>query len=155
MTAIDLTHQIDDIRERYEDAWRSEEAHRELCELWGGEANPAGVFEEHETVQIGLEGKRQWKAEVHVASTRKGWHAMSTSYSCAIGGSSSSPSVWSRTAYTDKEEALQAGYGKLIEAFEKVKVDRNSCAPKTQLADAQRMIEMIRERMGPQQMGLF
>ena len=76
MTVIDLSEQIDDIRSRYPEYWRSDEAQRELQALWGGaDCNDCGVFERDETVRIDLDGTH-WYGEVRIAVAPNGWHAM-------------------------------------------------------------------------------
>src|ERR1700732_1277983 len=56
MTVIDLTENLDDIRSRYPDYWRSDEAQREVQTLWGGaDCNDCGVFERDETIRVDID----------------------------------------------------------------------------------------------------
>lgn len=156
MSAIDLSGQLDDIRARHPQWWRSEDASFELEQLWGGDCNPHGVFVNCEVIGIELTGHSQWHGEIRLASTAKGWHAFDTSYSYSIGGKGSCPSVWSRTAYTSRDAALQAGYAQLIREFEGVRDMQGSVVPQNHAAIATRMIEALRNhRTGARQMMLF
>lgn len=155
MTVIDLTEKIDEICRRYPEYWRSDEAMRELLALWGGpDCNDCGVFERDETIRIDLDGAN-WYGEVRLAVAPNGWHAMDTSYWYAQGGGGSSPSVWNRTAYTARDEALAAGINELIAKFEGVR-DCKGCAPQNQSALAQRMIETLKACLAQsRQLSLF
>lgn len=119
MTAIDLSPQIADIRGRYERYWASFEALQELRALWGNpECNDCGVFEAGEEIRVGLEGERCWYGEVQIARAVNGWFAVGTSYGYSLGGGGYAPSLWNRTAYTDRDEALVAGLDELVRKFE-------------------------------------
>jgi hypothetical protein len=144
MTVIDLSEQIDDICSRYEDYWVSDEAQRELQTLWGGaDCNDCGVFERDETIRVDLDGQKSWYAELRIAVAPNGWHAIATSYWYGQSGGGSAPSVWNRTAYTTRDEAVVAGIDKLIAIFEGVR-DCKGWAPSNQSALAQRMIETLK-----------
>ena len=143
MTIIDLSEQIDDICSRYEDYWVSE-AQRELRTLWGdADCNDCGVFERDETIRVDLDGQKSWYAELHIAVAPNGWHAIATSYWYGQGGGGSAPSVWNRTAYTTRDEAVAAGIDKLITTFEGVR-DCKGWIPSNQSALAARMIETLK-----------
>jgi hypothetical protein len=143
MTVIDLTERIEDICRRHPKYWLSGEALRELQTLWGGaDCNDCGVFERDETIRIDLHGTT-WHGEVRIAVAPNGWHAISTSYWYGQGGGGSSPSVWNRTAYTARDEAVDAGISELIAEFEGVR-DAKGYKPASQIADASRMIEELR-----------
>lgn len=153
MAVIDLTEHLDDIRCRFPEYWLSDEAQAELVALWGGvPCNPHGVIEPSETVRIERDG---WHAEVRIARAPNGWHAVSTSYQYATGGGGSAPSIWNRTAYTERDEALDAGLDELIQAFEGVQ-DWNGSAPQSQTILAQRMIDLLKaKREALLQLALF
>src|ERR1035437_644818 len=156
MTVIDLSGHLNDIRRRYPEYWDSGEAVRELQALWGGaDCNDCGVFERDETIRIQLDGQKSWYGEVHIANAPNGWHAISTSYWYGQGGGGSSPSVWNRTAYTTRDEAVAAGINKLIAAFEGIR-DCKGYAPQNQSALAQRMIETLKAYLAhSRQLSLF
>lgn len=142
MTVIDLSRQLEDIRRRYQEYWRSDGAQRELQSLWGGaNCNDCGVFEHDETIRINLDGTN-WYGELRIAVAPNGWCAVSTGYWYGQGGGGSSPSVWNRTAYTTHEEAVTAGTHELIATFEGVR-DCKGSAPSNQSALAERMIETL------------
>ena len=155
MTAIDLSPTLKKIRRRYPAWWRSEAAIRCLRQLWAGaHCNDSGVFEDCETIRIDLDGERQWSAEIRLATAPNGWCAVAISYSYPLGGAGSMPSVWDRTAFTSRDEAMEHGINGLIDAFERV---RNSAhAPETHVRNASRMLETLRAyRQGSKQLTLF
>ena len=156
MTAIDLSGQLDDVRRRYPEYWRSDEARRQLQALWGGaDCNDCGVFERGEPICIPLDGQKSWYGELRIAGAPNGWHAVSISYWYGQGGGGSSPSVWNRTAYTARDEAAAAGIDKLIAAFEGIR-DCKGYAPQNQSTLAQRMIETLKARLSQaRQLTLF
>ena len=156
MTVIDLSEQIDDICSRYEEHWHSDEARCELQTLWGGaECNDCGVFERDETIRVDLDGQKSWYGEVRIAVAPNGWHAIATSYWYGQGGGGSAPSVWSRTAYTTRDEAVAAGIAKLIVIFEGVR-DCKGWAPANQSSLAERMIETLKDYLSQsRQLSLF
>jgi len=156
MTVIDLSEQIDDICSRYPKYWLSDEAQRELLALWGGpDCNDCGVFERGDTICIPLDGQKSWHGELRIAVAPNGWHAVSTSYWYPQGGGGSSPSVWNRTAYTTRDEAVAAGINKLIATFEGVR-DCKGYAPQNQSDLAQRMIETLKAYLSQtRQLSLF
>lgn len=154
MTAIDLSPQLDAIREKYPAWWRSDEAQRELQALWGHAAcNAHGVMDAGETINIELEP--QWKASVKIARAPNGWYAFATSYSYALGGGTSPISVWNRTAYTSRDEAIEAGIAELKRTYQGIIGWRGS-APETQKTNAARMIERLGQYLiQSRQMSLF
>ena len=156
MAVIDLSAQIDDICSRYPEYWLSEEAQRELQALWGGaDCNDCGVFERDETIRVDLDGQNSWYGEVHIAVAPNGWHAIATSYWYSQGGGGSAPSVWSRTAYTTRDEAVSAAIDELIVRFEGVR-DGKGWAPANQSALAERMIESLKAYLSQtRQLSLF
>jgi hypothetical protein len=146
MTTIDLTPRLDEIRDRYPRSWCSKEAQEELRALWGDvECNDYGVIKPTEIIRIDLPGEKLWHGVIEIARTPNGWHAMSIDYSHALGGGCSSPSVWNRQAFTDRDEALQAGYEALIRAFESIKATEH--APVSQGVCAAKMIAALKGRM--------
>jgi len=156
MAIIDLSGQLDDIRARHPEYWRSDEAQRELQILWGGaDCNDCGVFERHETIRVDLDCQKSWYGELHIAVAPNGWHAISTSYWYGQGGGGSAPSVWNRTAYTTRDEAVAAGIDKLMATFQGVR-DWKGSAPSNQSALAQRMIETLKAYLSQsRQLSLF
>jgi hypothetical protein len=144
MTVIDLSEQIDDICDRYPEYWHSDEAQREVQALWGGaDCNDCGVFERDETIRVDLDCQKSWYGELHIAVAPNGWHAIATSHWYGQGGGGSAPSVWNRTAYTTRDEAVAAGIDILIATFQGVR-DWKGWAPSNQSALAQRMIETLK-----------
>ena len=144
MTVIDLSDQLDDIRSRYPEYWRSDEAQHEVQALWAGaECNDCGVFERDEIILIELDGQKSWYGEVRMAVAPNGWHAIATSHWYGEGGGGSAPSVWTPIAYTTRDEAVAAGITKLIATFEGVR-DWKGSAPANQSSVAQRMIETLK-----------
>ncbi|MGE0278476.1 MAG: hypothetical protein AB7R40_24020 [Nitrospiraceae bacterium] len=154
MTEIDLSPQLEQIREKYPEWWRSEEAQRQLQALWGdASCNAHGVLEAHEEIAIALEP--QWKASVRIARAPNGWYAFAVSYSYALGGGTSPISVWNRTAYTAREEALEAGIRELKRQYQSI-IDWQGYAPQSQKTNAARMIELLDSYLiGSRQMSLF
>lgn len=143
MTVIDLSPQLDEIRLKYPQWWRSEEAQTELQALWGNaDCNKHGVLQTQERIEIELPNQAQWKAAVNIARAPNGWYAFATSYSYVLGGGSSPISVWNRTAYTTREEAIDAGINELKGRFEALR-DWNGYSPESQTANAARMIELL------------
>ena len=144
MTVIDLTSFHDDIRARYPDWWRSDDATRELQALWGNpDCNDCGVIAEQERITIALPGQANWKAVVRIAAAPNGWHAFATSYSYPLGGGSSPISVWNDTACTTRDEAVRAGIDELIGNFECLR-DRTGYKPAAQITGADRMVKELR-----------
>jgi hypothetical protein len=156
MAKIDLTAQLDDIRARYPQWWKSDDATRELQTLWGNpDCNDCGVFTEQERISFALPGHAQWKGIVKLAVAPNGWHAFATSYSYPLGGGGYAISVWNRTAFTTRDDALHAGISELIGKFEGVR-DANGYKPASQAADASRMIEELRGYLAQaRQLALF
>ncbi len=154
MTAIDLSPQLEEIREKYSEWWRSDEAQRELQALWGNtECNAHGVMEADE--EIAIEMEPQWKASVRIARAPNGWYAFATSYSYALGGGSGPISVWNRAAYTARDEAIEAGIRELKRTYQGL-LDWRGWAPETQKTNAARMIERLDQYLiQSRQMSLF
>ena len=154
MTAIDLSAQLDALREKYPAWWRSEDAQRELQALWGNAScNAHGVLEADEEITIDLEP--QWKASVNIARAPNGWYAFAVSYSYALGGGGSPISVWNRTAYTAREEAIEEGIHELKRKYQAI-IDSKGGTPETQKTNAARMIALLDSRLiQSRQMSLF
>ena len=155
MSAMDLSAVLKKIRLRYPDWWRSEAAIRCLRQLWAGvRCNDSGVFEDCETIRIDVEGERQWYAEIRLAAAPNGWVAVATSYSYALGGAGSMPSVWDRTAFTSRDEAIEHGIKGLIASFERL--GDSPHARETQVRNAGRMLDALRAyRHRAKQLTLF
>jgi hypothetical protein len=144
MAIIDLSEQLNDIRARYPQWWRSDEAMRELRSLWGDPAcNDCGVFTDYERITIALSGGARWNAAIKLAAAPNDVHAFATSYDYPLGGGGYAISVWNRTAYTTRDEALRAGIEEVIRKFEGVR-DATGYKPASQAADASRMIAELR-----------
>jgi hypothetical protein len=156
MTVIDLSPQLDELRLKYPQWWRSEEAQIELQALWGNaECNEHGVLPAQERIEIELPAQSQWKAAVKIARAPNGWYAFATSYSYALGGGSAPISVWNATAYTTREEAIDAGITELKRKFECLR-DWKGYAPDSQTTNAARMTELLDQYLHQsRQMTLF
>lgn len=154
MPAIDLSPQLEKIRSKYPEWWRSDEAQRELQALWGNvPCNAQGVMQADEEITIELEP--QWEASVKLARAPNGWYAFATSYAYAQGGGSSPISVWNRTAHTTRDEALEAGIMELKLTYQRL-LDCQGWAPQTQKTNASRMIELLdRYAIQSRQLSLF
>jgi hypothetical protein len=144
MTVIDLTEKIDDICERHGDRyWAADEAHQEMLAHWGNPAaNDCGVFEVPDDPDIRINGPKHWYGEIRIALSPNGWHGVAVSWWYGLGGGGSYPSIWSYTAYTERDEAVAAGIAKLIGHFESIR-DQTGSAPASQPADAERMITAL------------
>ena len=156
MTVINLSPQLDAIRLKYPEWWRSEEAQHELQALWGNPAcNEHGVLPAQERIDIDLPAQSQWKAAVEITRTPNGWYAFATSYSYALGGASSPISVWNKTACTTRDEAIEAGIDELRRSFEALRNAKGS-SPESHIANATRMIALLDQyRDQSRQMILF
>ena len=128
----------------------------ELQALWGGTpCNDCGVFNEQEKIDIDLPSDSQWRGTIKITHALNGWYAVATSYKYAIGGGTSPISVWNRTAFTTRDEAIEAAALELKRKFEGIR-DRKGYAPDSQRETAQRMIEQIETFMRQsRQMTLF
>lgn len=140
---IDLSEKLDDIRRRHSPRpWQSREALEELRTLWGGvTCNECGVMETTETIRIEDEGQRSWFGEIRLATAPNGWFAIEINYSYSLGGGGAAPSVWNKTAFTTREEAVEAGIKRLVVKFSAVRDQIN--APSTQAPIAIRMIAAL------------
>src|SRR5690349_9377693 len=117
MTSIDLSSQLDAIRQKYPNYWRSEDALRELQALWGNvPCNAHGVMPADEDIAIQLEP--QWTASVKLAHAPNGWYAFAVRYAYGNGGYGAAISVWNDTAYTTRQEALEAGIRDLKRSYQ-------------------------------------
>lgn len=154
MTSIDLSPQLDEIRLKYPAYWRSEDALRELQTHWGNApCNAHGVRQADEEVTIKLEP--QCTASVRIARAPNGWYAFSVSYLYANGGSSAAISVWNDTAYTSRQEALEAGIGKLKQTYHRL-LNSQGFPPDTQKTNAARMITLLDQHLTQtRQLSLF
>lgn len=143
MTAIDLTDQLEAIRDKYPDWWRKDIALDELQALWGGTpCNDCGVFIEQENIDIDLPSESQWRGTIKITRALNGWYAVATTYNYALGGGTSPISVWNHTAYTTRDEAIEAAALELKQKFEGIR-DSKGYAPDSQRETAQRMINQI------------
>lgn len=154
---IDLTDQIDAIREKFE--YGSPESWAALDELWGGPGlelvNDCGVFVDGETVDLVLPGVKGWTAEVRMSRSINGWLAMAVSYWNSQGGGGSAPSVWNRTAFTTREEALAAGIKELIEKFAR-DAEWTGTVPSNFKPTCAKMVEFLKTKLqGEKQLSLF
>lgn len=141
MTSIDLSPQLADIRRKYPDYWRSEEALRELQALWGNApCNDCGVLPADEDITMELDP--HWTASVKIAHAPNGWFAFAVRYAYGIGGAGSAISVWNDTAYTTRQEALEAGIRELKRSYQRL-LDSHRWVPETQHTNAARMIALL------------
>jgi hypothetical protein len=107
-----------------------------------------------ESIRIGLDGQRSWHAQIRISAAPNGWHAMATSYWYGMGGGGYAPSVWNCTAYTTRDEAVEAGINELIHRFEGVR--HQTGAPQNQSAHAGRMIDNLKAHLSQaRQLTLF
>lgn len=141
MTSIDLSPQLADIRRKYPEYWRSEEALRELQALWGNApCNECGVLPADEEITMELDP--HWTASVEIAHVPNGWFAFAVSYAYGIGGAGSPISVWNDTAYTTRQEALEAGIRELKRSYQRL-LNCQHWMPETQHINAARMIALL------------
>lgn len=154
MTSIDLSSQLDEIRLKYPQYWRSEDAQREAQALWGNVAcNDAGVFETYEEITIELQP--YWTASVRIAHAPNGWYGFAVSYYYGNGGYGAAVSVWNETAYTTREEALEAGIHKLKREYKRV-LNSPLPEPESQKTNAARMIALFDQHLTQsRQLSLF
>lgn len=154
MTSIDLSSQLDEIRLKYPEYWRSEDAQRELRALWGNATcNEHGVIEADEEVTTALQP--QWTASVKIAHAPNGWYAFAVSYAYGIGGGGAAISVWNDTAYTTRQEALAAGIHELKGNYQRL-LNAQGWEPETQKTNAARMISLLDQHLTQsRQLSLF
>ncbi len=154
MTAIDLSAQLEEIHLKYPEYWRSEDAQRELQALWGNPpCNEHGVLPTDEEITIELD--RQWTACVQIARAPNGWYAFAMSYDYGLGGGSSPISVWNDTAYTTRQEALEAGILDLKREYQRV-LNSPLPEPETQKINAARMVALLDQHLiQSRQLSLF
>lgn len=154
MTSIDLSPQLAAIRLNYPEYWRSEEALRELQALWGNApCNECGVLPADEEITIELDS--QWTASVKIAHAPNGWFAFAVSYAYGTGGAGSPISVWNDTAYTTRQEALEAGIRELKRSYQRL-FDSHRWMPETQHTNAARMIALLDQYLSQSwQLSLF
>ena len=154
MTSIDLSAQLEEIRLKYPKYWRSEDALRELQALWGNiPCNECGVIEADEEVTIELQP--QWTASVRIARAPNGWYAFALSYAYGTGGGGAAISVWHDTAYTTRQEALEAGFRKLKRTYQRL-LDSQGFPPEAQRTNAARMIALLDQHLNQsRQLSLF
>lgn len=154
MTAIDLSSQLEAIRLKYPEYWRSEDARRELQALWGNATcNECGVLQADEEITIELQP--HWTACVKIARAPNGWYAFAVSYAYGIGGAGAAISVWNDTAYTSRQEALEAGIRELKRSYERL-LNCQDWEPETQKINAARMIALLdQHRSQSRQLSLF
>lgn len=153
MTVIDLSRQLEAIRLKYPEYWRSEDARRELQALWGNATcNECGVLPADE--KITLELQPHWTACVRIASAPNGWYAFAVSYAYGTGGGAA-VSVWNDTAYTIRQEALETGFRKLKLIYQRL-LNCQHWEPETQKINAARMIALLDQHLNQsRQFSLF
>lgn len=145
MTSIDLTPQLDAIRLKYPEYWRSQNAQREAQALWGNiPCNECGVIPADEEITIELQP--YWTACVRIARAPNGWYGFAVSYAYGLGGYGAAISVWNETAYTTREEALAAGIGKLRREYQRLLTCQH-WEPETQPTNAARMITLLDQHL--------
>ncbi len=154
MTVIDLSAQLEEIRLKYPEYWRSADAQRELQAFWGNAScNEHGVLPTDE--EIILELQPQWTACVRIARAPNGWYAFAVSYAYGIGGGGAAVSVWNDTAYTSRQEALEAGIRTLKLTYQRV-LNSPLPEPETQKINAARMVALLDQHLlQSRQLSLF
>lgn len=154
MTSIDLSPQLAEIRIKYPEYWRSEDALRELQALWGNAScNECGVLPADEEITIELDP--HWTASVKIAHAPNGWFAFAVSYAYGIGGAGSAISVWNDTAYTSRQEALEAGIRELRRNYQRL-LNCQHWMPEEQHINAARMIALLDQHLNQsRQLSLF
>jgi hypothetical protein len=120
VTIIKLHHTFRKITDHFPDPYRNERAKTCLRQLWGWpDVNDCGVFNDwEEAVHIAHPKQRLTHAEVRIAVAPNGWHTIGVDWSYPLGGGCYAPSVWDRTAYTTREEALNAAMNEITMRFE-------------------------------------
>jgi hypothetical protein len=154
MTVIDLSPQLEEIRLKYPAYWRSADALRELQALWGNATcNECGVLPADEEITIELQP--QWTASVKIARAPNGWYAFALSYAYGSGGAGAAVSVWNDTAYTTRQETLEAGIHELKRIYLRLR-DCQNFPPETQKTNAARMIALLDQHLTQsRQLSLF
>lgn len=154
MTSIDLSLQLAEIRLKYPEYWRSEDAQRELQTLWGNApCNERGVLPVDEEITIELEP--HWTASVKITHAPNGWFAFAVNYAYGLGGAGSPISVWNDTAYTIRQETLEAGIHKLKREYQRLLTCQH-WEPDTQQTNAARMIALLDQYLNQsRQLSLF
>jgi hypothetical protein len=154
MTVIDLSPQLEEIRLNYPDYLRSEDALRELQALWGNPpCNDVGVLPTDEQITVQLQP--QWTASVRIARAPNGWYAFALSYAYGTGGAGAAVSVWNDTAYTSRQEVLEAGIRTLKREYQRL-LDCQNFPPDTQKTNAARMIALLDQHLTQsRQLSLF
>lgn len=154
MTSIDLSPQLDQIRLKYPNYWRSEDARRELQALWGNApCNECGVLQADE--EITMELQPQWTASVKITRAPNGWYAFAVSYAYGIGGGGAAISLWNDTAYTSRQEALEAGIHELKGNYQRL-LNEQGFPPETQKTNSARMIALLDQHLiQSRQLSLF
>jgi len=83
---------------------------------------------------------------VRIARAPNGWYAFALSYAYGTGGGGAAVSVWNNIAYTTRQEALEAGIGKLKLTYQHL-LDSQSFPPETQKTNAARMIALLDQHL--------
>jgi hypothetical protein len=140
---INKKPQLDEIRSRYPEYWRSEAAYREAAALWDCELNvyplnKVGVFVNYET-EVFTAGRCE--GVIRLAHAPNGLWVMATSHQYAIGGGGYAPPIWADTAYMSRDEAYKAGVEELMDKCKTVR---------EKTADISRLLEILEETQRPQ-----
>jgi len=124
-----------------------DEAIAQAAALWGGSANPYGVF--MQGVREVVARHRDAEAVVTIAETPSGLFAYGVnlrSYNFGFGYASS---VWSQ-AFASSSEAMQAGIREILEELEQAHPDGKSAEE-----ELRRLRKQLEARLKPQQRSLF
>ena len=146
---INLT---DWIREAYQlDSYDERTAF--LMDKHGGSTNKHCVFQERETVELARIGRSH--AEARLAQNAHGMWLTGIDADYAIGGRGDPVSVWNRTAYDSRDNALDACRAQCARYFQSIADDYGSCVTDHMKAEARRMVEALSPKEPPPQLSLF
>jgi hypothetical protein len=146
---IDLSHIIRAAKESCEGF----NEQREWLYHWYGDGdNARELFVERESLQVCGAKKGRIYGMVHLGRTFKGHWLMSTDCSTPDSGSYSQPSIFSRTGYDDRKEALFAGIAQCEAFFRDVQNSTNSCTSQATRNEAGRCLAQLAVAYRPKQM---
>ncbi|MGE3777853.1 MAG: hypothetical protein AB7F89_11750 [Pirellulaceae bacterium] len=151
---IDLAPSLDAIRSKYGDRYYiSLDAMWEAAALWGiardsSLINQAGVFTSATVVLAVAAGG--CTAEARLVQTPNGWCAMSTDYSTRVSGGGYAPSVWSRSAFRNVDDARLAAVHELIGRLESEFRCASSCNTDANRREIRSTIALLEAQKRPQ-----
>ena len=124
-----------------------------LIEKHGGGTNDSGVFRDGEMIELATIGRSRAKAKIARTAGGAWLHGADTAN--AIGGMGSPISVWSRTGYATREDAIDAARRECREYFKRETVSTNSCLTDGMRTEAFKMVEALSPKEPAAQMSLF